>query len=514
MLNLNFLSVKNIRTYITFLPLTILLMVLDSLVLVSCREKRELFNQTGKLQENTEIQPVAFDIEAIRQRGRLVAILTNSSTGYFIYHGQPMGYEYELLTRLAADLQLKLDIKLANNVEEAIHMLNTGAGDLIAFNIAVTAARQEDVAFTEPHHEVRQVLVQRKPEHWRRMKYHQIEESLIRNPLQLEGKQVHVAEKSAYAARLKNLEEEMGSDINIVESANGFNTEAFIRQVAQGEIPYTVAGEDVALVNATYYPDLDVQTFISFPQKIAWATRRNAPGLLASVNQWLQGMKKQTEYYVIYNKYFKSPKTTLKRVHSDYYAVATSHISPYDAAIKQAANGLGWDWRLLTAQVYQESHFNTEAASSKGALGLMQLLPETGQMYGVSDMLNPEQSIKAGVAYLNWLDKLWKKYIPENEERIKFVLASYNAGQGHVLDARRLAKKYGKNPDKWDGNVAFFLEMKSKPKYYKDPVATSGYCRGAEPVHYVEDILSRYTSYKQLVKPTVEDASQPLMAGI
>ncbi len=510
----NLQSVKNIRTYIAFLPLTLILLVIDSVLLGSCREKRELLNQTARPQETAGLPPLAFDIDAIRQRGRLVAILTNSSTGYFIYHGQPMGYEYELLNRLASDLQLKLDIKLANSIEEATYMLNMGEGDIIAFNMAVTAALQEDIAFTEPLHEARQVLVQRNPEHWRHMKYHQIEESLIRNPLQLEGKEVHVAENSAYAARLENLEEEIGGDIDIVASADALNTEALIRQVAQGEISYTVASENVATVNATYYPNLDVSTFISFPQKIAWATRRNAPGLLASVNDWLQGMKKQTEYYVIYNKYFKSPKTNLKRVHSDYYAVATSHISPYDAVIKQAANDLGWDWRLLVAQVYQESRFNTQAASAKGALGLMQLLPATGQMYGATDMLNPEQSLRAGVAYLIWLDNLWKKYIPDHEERIKFVLASYNAGQGHVLDARRLAKKYGKKPDQWDGNVAYFLEMKSKPKYYKDPVATSGYCRGTEPINYVEDILSRYESYKHLVKPNMEEVSQPLMAGI
>lgn len=498
---------KNVSIQIKSLRLAVFLLV-TSFILISCKKEGDVVNQEVN-QEASYLEPVGFDIDLIRQRGSLIAILNNSSTGYFIYRGQPMGYEYELLTRLAGELKLKLEIKLTHDIDEAIHMLNSGEGDIIAFNMAVTSSKKNYIAFTEHHNEVKQVLVQRKPENWRTMKRHEIEDILIRNPLALEGREIHVQKNSAHAARLANLEEEIGGKIEIIENAEGLNTESLIKKVAEGELDYTVADEDIALVNATYYPIIDVRTPISFPQKIAWATRKNAPDLLNAVNKWIHSMKKNTEYYVLYNKYFKSPKATLKRVRSDYSSIVNNNISPYDNMIKQVADSLGWDWRLLAAQVYQESHFDTQAESWAGAIGLMQLLPATGEMYGISNMLDPAQNLKAGVAYLNWLDKIWKKYIPDSEERIKFVLASYNAGQGHVLDARRLAHKYGKNPNKWDGNVAYFLELKSKPEYYNDPVATSGYCRGSEPVNYVDQILSRYESYKHLVKqePVILEAS-------
>lgn len=470
-------------------------------ILLSCTEGDRSKTQTATY-ALPDAEPIAFDLEQIREKGRITAILNNSSTGYFIYRGQPMGYEYELLTRMAEALDLKLDIVLSSNINEAITMLNTGQGDIIASHMAVTASKQDYVAFTEHHNEVKQVLVQRKPDNWRSMKRHEIENVLIRKPLNLEGKEIHVQQNSAYASRLNNLEEEIGGKIQIEEHAEGLDAEALIKLVAEGKINYTVADEDVALVNATYYPIIDVRTAISFPQKIAWATRKNAPDLLEAVNKWIRSMRKQTDYYVLYSKYFKSPKATLKRMHSDYSSLASNNVSPYDDIIKQVADSIGWDWRLLAAQIYQESQFDRQAESWAGAVGLMQLLPETGALYGISDMMDPHQSIRAGVSYLNWLDNMWAKYVSNSEERMKFVLASYNAGQGHVLDARRLAQKYGKNPNKWDNNVEYFLEMKSKPEYYNDPVVNSGYCRGSEPVNYVEQILRRYSSYKQLLNTT------------
>ncbi len=506
---------KKVKINITSIQLALFVAFISFFFLCfSCKEEGEIMDQEV-VQEVSYPEPINFDLDQIRQRGSITAILNNSSTGYFIYRGQPMGYEYELLTRLADELDLKLDIKLSHDIDEAVRMLNSGEGDIIAFNMAVTSSRKDYLAFMEHHNEVKQVLVQRKPENWRRMKRHQIEESLIRNPLELEGKEIHVLKNSAYATRLKHLEEEIGGKIQVTEHQDGLDAEALIKKVAEGDIEFTVADEDVALVNATYYPIIDVRTPVSFPQKIAWATRKNAPSLLKATNEWILAMKKKTEYYVIYNKYFKSPKATLQRVKSDYSSIVGNNISPYDPIIKQVSEGLGWDWRLLAAQVYQESRFDVQAESWAGAQGLMQLLPATGEMYGASDMLDPKQSLQAGAAYLNWLDKIWKKHINDSEERIKFVLASYNAGQGHVLDARRLAQKYGKNPNLWEGHVAHFLEMKSKPEYYNDPVATSGYCRGSEPVNYVEKIMSRFESYKQLVNPTIEASfDQPMTAGI
>jgi membrane-bound lytic murein transglycosylase F len=226
-------------------------------------------------------------------------------------------------------------------------------------------------------------------------------------------------------------------------------------------------------------------------------------------------MKKKTEYYVIYNKYFKNPKASLRRIKSVYSTIINNgKISPYDALIQDAADQLGWDWRLLAAQIYQESRFKTDAESWMGAIGLMQIMPATAETFGVENLTDPAESIRAGVTYMVWLNILWEKYIPDVQERVKFILASYNAGQGHVLDARRLARKYGRNPNKWE-HVADFLQKKSNPEFYNDPVAYSGYCRGDEPVTYVKDIMNRYQRYKQLVTtPVQEEAPKKALASL
>ncbi len=452
--------------------------------------------ETSPILASLPFDTVDVDLDKIKKRGSLRAVLNRSSTGYFIYRGQPMGYEYELLTRFARSLDVELDIVMSHGIDDAFRLLEQGEGDLIAFNMTVTAARRERVAFTNHHSLVRQVLVQRQPNQWRRIKRHRLEEIMIRNPLELEGKEIHVPQGSAFAERLAHLSAEIGGEIQIVEER--MSPEQLIKMVADGEIDYTIADENQARVNTAYYPLIDVETPISFPQKVAWATRPEAEMLLSAVNSWMVKMKRGPEYNMIYRKYFHSPKTMLRRVRSEYSSVGGEFISPYDPQLRQHASTLGWDWRLLAAQVYQESKFDPEAKSWAGAEGLMQLLPSTGEMYGVTDMVNPTQSLRAGTAYLAWLDALWIKYVPDQEERIKFVLASYNAGQGHVLDARRLAIKHERNPESWE-DVAEFLLLKSEAAYYTDPVVKSGYCRGSEPVNYVHEILQRYDTYYQLM---------------
>jgi membrane-bound lytic murein transglycosylase F len=170
-------------------------------------------------------------------------------------------------------------------------------------------------------------------------------------------------------------------------------------------------------------------------------------------------------------------------------------LSQYDEMIKAGADKLGWDWRLLAAVVYQESKFDPGGESWAGAKGLMQLMPETAKRFGASDLRDPTQSLKAGVNYLMYLEKYWTKRIPDQQERLKFVLASYNAGLSHILDARKLCAKYGKDDKQWN-DVEFFLLKKSDPKFYRDPLVSSGYCKCEEPVNYVREVLERFEEYK------------------
>jgi membrane-bound lytic murein transglycosylase F len=273
-----------------------------------------------------------------------------------------------------------------------------------------------------------------------------------------------------------------------------------IGMVASAKIPYTVADENVAMVNQTYYPNIDVKTAISFPQKIAWAVNKNSPLLLAGLNKWIKSQKNTAEYANLYNKYFKNPKGSGQRNGSEFSSIAGNKISPYDDMIIAYSREIEWDWRLLASMIYQESKFDPNAESWAGACGLMQLTPSTAGLYGIDTCgATPIQSIEGGTRHIIKLNKYWSKFITSKQERIKFVLASYNVGLGHIIDARNLAKKYGKNPDLWYNNVETYILLKSKPKYYNDPIVRCGYCRGQEPYNYVRQIIERYDHYKNTI---------------
>jgi membrane-bound lytic murein transglycosylase F len=337
--------------------------------------------------------------------------------------------------------------------------------------------------------------VQRKPDNWRSLTADQINKQLIRNVAELVDKEVHVMKNSSFQQRLEHLSEEIGGDIIIKEDSVDAASESLIKSVAQGQIDYTVADYPIAMVNAAYYSNLDVSTALSLPQQIAWAVRKDAPELLHAINTWLAEIKKEPTFMVIYNRYFKSPRTSLIRMQSDYSSLAGNKISPYDEWIKQGAIKLGWDWRLLAAVIYQESRFQTTDESWAGARGLMQLMPETAQRFGASNPDDPRQSIKAGVNFLKYLDTYWSKSITDVDERLKFVLASYNAGLSHIIDARELTVKYKKDPTAWN-DVAYFLLQKSNPEYYRDPVVMAGYCKCEETVSYVKNVLARFEEYQ------------------
>lgn len=440
-------------------------------------------------------------IEKIKKRGKLVAVMDYNSTNYFIYRGEPMGYQYELLQLLAKQLGVKLEVKVEKDIDENFNMLAEGKCDMIGINLTITKERAKVIDFTYPHSQTHQVLVQRKPENWKNLTEENLDAILLRNQLDLAGKVVYVQKGSSYEQRMKNLSDEIGDNITIIEK-NDKEVEELIELVAVGEIDYTVADENVALVNQIYYPNLDVKTAISFPQNLAWGVRKGDNVLKNEIDNWLKEFKKSAEYSVIYNKYFKNSRS-VRIVESDYYAINSGKVSGYDEYIKKYSQDINWDWRLLASLIYQESRFTPNIKSWAGAYGLMQLMPTTARRFGVTKNSSPEKQIKAGVEFIKWLDKRFEKRgITDEQEKIRFILASYNVGLGHILDARRLAEKEGKDPDKWENNVDEYILKKSNPKYYKDPVVKYGYCRGSETYNYVNDILDRYEHYKNIIPET------------
>ena len=440
------------------------------------------------------------DLQEIQQRGKLIALTDNSTTSYFIYKGIPMGYEFELLSLFAKHIGVELEIIVVKNMNEIIPKLQKGNGDLIAANLTATRDRFEKVNFTEYNLLTTQVLVQRKPEGWEDMKSEsEIDKQLIRNPVELIGKKVHVRKNSSFYTRLQSLSDEIGGDIEIVEAPGDFETELLISLVSRGVIDYTVADENVAKVNAHYFSNIDATTWISMPQQIAWAVNKRSPELLDALNQWIVEFRKTKQYAIIYHKYFRNHRSQTKRVESDYFTISTGKISKYDHIIKMYSDDIKWDWRLVASLVYQESNFNSDALSWAGAIGLMQLMPTTASLYGIDSMSTVAQNVRAGTKHIRWLDSYWSHMIPDEHERIKFVLASYNVGLGLVIDARNLAIKYSQNPDVWDNNVDNFLLKKSREVYYNDEVVKHGYCRGEEPYRYVREIISRYHHYKNVI---------------
>lgn len=458
-------------------------------------------NSNNENEEYVEIpEPVEFGLEKIKERGKIVALIDNNSFSYFLYKGTPMGFEYELLKMLSEKLGVELEIKIVKDIDKMFRMLNEGKGDIIAHNLTVTKERKEHVAFTRHLILTKQVLVQRKPTAWRQMKTHNINKNLIKTPLELVGKEVVVRRNSSFKERLDNLSGEIGGDINIVEADADAETDELIMRVVEGEIEYTVADKNVAKIIANEISDIDISVELSTSQMIAWAVRKNSPDLLETINTFINKKKQQPTFNVLYRKYFNSKQR--KDVKKLLYSYYEKKISRYDEILKAAADTLDWDWLLMASMAYQESRFDPKAQSWVGARGLMQVMPATAKGFGYSkeSLYDPEQNVRMATEYIQRLQKMWAKTVKDSVQRMKFVLASYNVGPGHVIDARNLAKKFDKNPIVWDENVEVMLLKKSYKKYYTDPAVKHGYCRCYEPYNYVREIFQRYRSYLQLIK--------------
>ena len=432
----------------------------------------------------------------IQKRGKLIAVTNYNSTDYFIYKGNPMGFQKELLQELATSLNLALEIKVNNDLEDCFRGLYDGRYDIIAIGLTTTRERKDTVNFTYPISTSKQVLVQRKPDGWQKMKRKQLDTMMIKKPFELANKTLYVEKGSSFKSRLHNLSEEIGSFINVIEP-DDLSVEELITKVSKGEIDYTVSDDHIALVNSTYYDNLDVSTEISLEQNLAWALRKGEDTLLNKINNWLQGCSSSKKYASLYTKYYKNRRSTNRNM-KGYFSGIDGEISKYDDIIKVYSHEIKWDWRLLASLIYQESRFNNNTRSWAGAFGLMQLMPNTADRFGIDSLASPNANIQAGVRYIKWLEKQLSD-IKDSTEKSKFILASYNVGLGHVLDARRLAKKNGKNPNIWTDNVDYYLLNKSKPKFYLDPVVKYGYCRGSETYKYVSQICTRYNHYKNLV---------------
>lgn len=418
-----------------------------------------------------------------------------SPTSLFFFRGDTLGYEYERISNFAKDKNIKLDVVVAKNMESMIEMLDSGKIDIIAYEIPITAEYKNKVLNCGTENITHQVLVQ------------SIGNSVITDVTQLVGKDVWVEKGSKYESRLRNLDNEVGGGIIIhTISEDSLITEDLIDLVSDGKITYTIVDSDIAKLNSTYYSNIDISMSVSFPQRSSWAVKAEDKWLADSINEWSKLAKSKDEYKKVLKRYFELSKQDTDNSIDEYYAPATyKHIkkgviSPFDHIFKEYSKVIGWDWRLLASQAWIESRFDTTVVSWAGAKGLMQIMPGTARAYGLryGEATNADKNVRAAVACLKDLNIYFAKRVTNKHERLKFIIAAYNSGLGHVVDAMALAQKYGKNPYIWYNNVEEAILWKSNPDFYNDEVCKYGYFRGRQTVAYVKKVLHQYEIFKKI----------------
>jgi membrane-bound lytic murein transglycosylase F len=460
--------------------------------------------------------PIERDLEAIKQRGTLTVLAPYNSTTYFLLRGEPMGYEYELLKAFSREHGFTLVMEVVKNQKSLYQRLNRGEGDIVAARIIPKQEDEAKVSFTHTLYRTEPALVQQKkpldqahlPEPVKaaiasepadiKPDEIEIDARFITKPSQLAGETVTLPGKSAYRRTLIELADEISGDIHVVEVGGKIDDEALINKVAKGDIEYTVVQNNLAELKEAYFTNIRIRPLVGPSNRIAWVMRKNSSELLRELNRWIDHKKNGALFNRMYKKYFIDRLGYKERAASEYLMHETGRLSQYDPLLKRYSAELSWDWRLLASQAFQESRFKPAAKSWAGATGLLQLMPATGQEFGVRNARDPEDNVRGAVKFLIWLTEHWSNRIEDKVERLKFILASYNCGAGHVEDAQRLAKKYGSNTKVWD-DVAYWLLQKSKVQYSEDPVVKYGFCRGIEPVTYVSLILERYEHYKRFV---------------
>lgn len=411
-----------------------------------------------------------------------------SPTSYFVYRDEPMGYDYTLVSDMARDRGFALDLQVVPTLSTAMDMLDSGLVDLVAYEVPVIAENNRRVQYCGPVIVTDQVLVQPRSG------------NPITDVTQLVGRDVYVERNSKYHHRIDNLNAELGGGINVRFPENdSVIAEDLLDRVAKGKLPLTVVDSHLARLNATYYPNLDVSMQLSFGQRAQWAVANNKAWLADSINKWFGDELPRREIDVITKRYFQLSKNIPSL---QTYDLSKGRISAYDALFRRYARNLGWDWRLLAAQCYVESRFDPSVVSWAGAKGIMQVMPSTARANGFSpaEMTDPEKSVQVAVKILDALDRTFASRVSDPAERRLFVLAAYNSGGAHILDAIEIARRTGRNPAKWHGNVEDALLLKADPTYYNAPGVKYGYFRGRQTVEYVRQVEAFYARAQKHIK--------------
>ncbi len=458
------------------------------------------------------------DVDALRARGVVRVLTRNNASGYFLYRGVERGFDYELAERLAKEIGVRLEMIVAPTRRDLIPWLLEGRGDVIIAGLSTETPRADRVRFSPEYESTRWVVVA--PRRKNAAKIESVDD--------LSQLALLVRPSSSALPRLRALQVPGG--LTLVAAMETLESEDLLDEIKGKDATAAVVEERVAKLELLHRNDLQIVFTLDGDDNAGIATRKEDTALAAVVDEFVTKNHKSTEWNLLYKRYHESKSGTSAAVDDKLRADKDGRLTPYDDIFKAAAarvdvraDNLGdddvpFDWRLLAAVAVQESKLDPQAQSSFGARGLMQLLPSTAVENGCDDPFEPSCAVRAAARYLGRLAKQQSKPLPTVvagvdggfvfagavddsrtvafKDRVRFALASYNAGAAHVDDARVLAAREGLDPDRWFGHVEQAMLLLEKPRYYT--TVPHGFARASETIAYVSEIQSRFDAYVAL----------------
>ncbi|ASP40892.1 lytic transglycosylase F [Bacterioplanes sanyensis] len=414
-------------------------------------------------------------LDTIQARGELVVVTRNSPTTYYQDRSGDVGYEYELAKSFADHLGVRLRVVVADNLQQVFTTLETGQAAIATAGLTITAERQRWVRFAEPYMYVTEQVIYRRG----RGKPTSLE--------QLADGKLVVSADSSHAQRLRQLQREQTPSLSWHET-DELGVTDLLHLVESGQVDYTVVDSNEFDLLQAYFPNLAVGFELISPQPIAWAFPHSRDDSLhKAANRFFTQHSTQIRLARLAERYYGHLESLdyVGAIH--FLNQADKKLAKFKPHFQQAAEKHEFDWRLLAAVGYQESHWRANARSYTGVRGLMMLTRPTAKELGVKNRLDPVQSIDGGSRYLAQLRKRLKGV--NEPDRTWMALAAYNVGYGHLNDARKIAREMGGNPNSWM-DVKDALPLLTQKRYYRH--TRHGYARGHEPVEYVQNIRRYY----------------------
>ena len=388
------------------------------------------------------------------------------------------GLEFDLLQRFVRNAKLKMKVIPFDDPDSLLLALWNGTGDIGALQAVAHDEWKDRFATSEPYATVLPVLARQRPGSDK-------EEIPVIDT-------VHVASGSPFA-QAKHDHALMDEDHVVIAHAT---EDELLMQLVLGKAQAAIVSDLRAGHEAQRFPVIEFSDPVGAAVDLRFAVRATSPKLLAALNARLLDKAEVEARRSILRAYVDEipPAGYLRSLRAK--GMRGDSVSPFDDEFRKHAATTGWDWQLLAAMAWKETRFDSTVTSHQGAMGIMQFMPTTAVGMGLDSASHMGDHINAAGRYLRRLDMIWLRAVPDKQQRLRFVLASYNSGPGHIIDAQRLADQLGLDPTKWEGNVERAVLLLAKPRYFQRPELKNGYCKGSQVYHYVRGVLTVYQQLK------------------